>query len=363
MSDETQILGASREIWRDLFRKFDAVMRLSPWKWFGKADSFAIHPAGSAEPFFIHACEPVSAEGKGMSIIYGWAGDALFRRLRAGMPHAMTRSFEIPFVLCALRETASVTELEKNVAKEAGIDVEGRAEIPVFVSFRPGWMPWHLGRTETESTVKVLDQALGVFLRCENDKDIVYPRRPGIVWVRRQRTAGGKWEEGWANLRPFVEPFADRAMEVPEKSLETLAALPDDMPAIELATDVIPKIALLNPGTVKLRGEDGRVPLGYFFAISPYGVDTPPGEVKDNGVFYPAGDIGSLRKFFPNMLVKYFLSKGHRPREIVVSSPRMMDILRPLQLRVRFKTTFHEKLPNYDRIHALVSKVVADRVK
>ena len=357
------LLGTPLGLWRDAFRRFETILRLSPWGWFSGADAFAIHPDGYDEPFFVHPVDGEFGGGKGLALVYGWNGDALFRQLRRGIPHALTRSYEIPFVLCAVRPPAAITPLERNILETVGEPVEGREAVPVLVSFRPGWLPWHLSRVEVESTARVLEQALGVLLRTEHNRELAFPAKPaGQTWVRRRDAKVGRWEEGWTALRPFRDPGEGRDMELPEKLVAEAAALPDDVPSLEVACDIVPKIALLTPDAVKIRGEDGRIPLGYFFAISPYGSESA-GVPSESGVFYPAGDIGSLRKFFPNVLVKYFVAKRRRAREIVVSSPRMMDILRPLQLRIPFRLTFHERLPSFDRVHALVAKAVAEHVK
>jgi hypothetical protein len=65
----------------------------------------------------------------------------------------------------------------------------------------------------------------------------------------------------------------------------------------------------------------------------------------------------------PESLLRVFSSLGRRPREIGVSSHLMMAFLRPLQTRIHFKLTFHEKLPRFDaileRTRALVDETLA----
>lgn len=338
---------------RDLYRKFDALMHMSSMKWFGVDDCFAIHPKGRAEPVFVHPISQSAPGNGGFFLIDGWAAEALNRRIKHGMPHAKTRGHEVPYLLCAMAPANAISEEQRQLAIEAGYDVETRSVVPAFASFRPGWLPWRFTAAEVSLAVEILDQALGVLLRCESDKSIVYAKNPGVVWVRRRREDGG-WDEGWTDYKPFVEPFADRQMEVPENLIESVMKLPDDMPPVEFAFDCVPALSLRFGDSVKIRGEGGRMPMGYFFAFCPHGDSVKPVEIKDNGVFYPANDLGSLRKFFPNAIARFFLEKGRRSKEILVSSGRMMEILRPLQMRIPFKMTFHEKLPNYDALLAMV---------
>ncbi len=356
------LLGTEINLWRELFRKFDTVVRLSPWKWFGGNHCFAIHPHGEREPVFVHNCERVLKGLNGFILIRGWNAEALYRQIISGSMRSNTRSLEIPYVLCAMHDAKALTANELHIISSVGMGIEGKDKLPVFVSNRLGWMPWHLSKSDVALSIKVLDQALGVFLRGESAEDDFLAPHADRFWVRRQ-LPDGKWEEGFAQFRPFVEFGHGRSPELSDDLIKKVLALPADLPPIEIGFDIIPKIALLSPEAVPTRGEDGRIPLGYFFGICPYGTEKVSGASIENGVFYPLDDIGSLHKFFPNLLSKVFIKKGHRPKEIVVSSLRMMNILRPLQLLVPFKMTLHEKLPNYEQLFKMVSKVVSDRVK
>lgn len=365
---EKHFLGTPNALWGEMFSKFATIARMRPWKWFLERHSFAIHPEGYAEPFFVHPCRGRYACEKGLVIVYGWNADALYRRLISGgdKTHGETRSLEMPIVLCALRKWGDLSQLEQLTAKTfGGVGEDTSGDIPAFVSFRPGWMPWHLGSVEVESTAKVLNQTLGVLLRAEEDISLVEQLGPSRTWVRRWKVEDSKWEEGWVGTPAFSEFGEGRPLSVSAKALEKLNALPQTMPPISIDFDIVPKLALLNKEAVSLRGEDGRLPLGYLFAIQPFG-DAPADAAvppPDTGVFYPASDIGALFKFLPSVLVKFLTKAKARPHEIIVSSERMRSILRPLQLKLPFKIVFHEKIPEYAKILSLVRGAVGVEVK
>lgn len=363
---EKSYLGTPNELWAEMFSKFATIARMRPWPWFLERHSFAIHPEGYSEPFFVHPCRGRYACEKGLAIIYGWNADALFRRLIAGgdRNHGETRSLEMPVVLCALRKWEDLSQLEQLTATTFAGAKEGDKEVPAFVSFRPGWMPWHLGHVEVESTAKVLNQTLGVLLRAEEDISLIEQAAPGRTWVRRWDEKDSKWEEGWTGTPAFVEFGEGRPLSVSDKELAALNALPQTMPPISIDFDIVPKLALLNKEAVTLRGEDGRLPLGYLFAIQAFGpvagAKPPPPET---GVFYTASDIGSLFRFIPSVLAKFLLKAKARPAEIIVSSERAREILRPLQLKLPFKLIYHEKIPEYAKILAMVKGAVGVQVK
>ena len=360
---EMRFLGTENSLWQDVFSKFATIVRMNPWKWFGERDVFAIHPDGYSEPFFVRPCHGRYACERGLVIVYGWNANALFYRLAAGGDalHSETRSHEMPIVLCALRKWGDLSQMEQLAAKTfAGVGDNPAGEVPAFVSFRPGWLPWHLSRVEVESTGKVLNQVLGVLLRAEDDISLIEQTVPGRIWVRRHVAETDKWEEGWTAIQPFVEFGTGRKIGLSDGDVEKLLALPQTMPAISIDFDVVPKLSLLNAKTVQLTGEDGRLPLGYLFAIQPFGVaaDGAAAPPPETGVFYPASDIGSIPKFLLSILVKFLLKSKARPKEIVVSSERTRGILRPLQMRVPFKIVFHEKIPEYMKLLTLVRGAV-----
>ena len=367
---EPQFLGTESTTWAELFSKFSMIARMGVFDWFEESQSFAIHPDGYAEPFFVHPCAGRYSCDRGLLLVYGWNAEALCRRMAGGgeNAHIETRSFEMPIVLCALRKKGTLSRLEQlaadTFAKNGGQDsakASPEDDVPVFVSFRPGWMPWHLSKVEVVSSATVLNQALGIFLRAEEDISLIEQRNPAQTWVRRWDGEAKKWEEGWAVRPPFAEFGSNRPLELTDRTIERVLALPQTMPTISVDFDVVPKLALLNKEAVKLRGEDGRIPLGYLFAIqqfAPGGPDSKP-VTPDTGVFYPASDVGALYKFFPTILCKFFTKAKSRPREIVVSSERMRSMLRPLQLRIPFKITFHEKIPEYAKILATVRMAIA----
>ena len=75
-------------------------------------------------------------------------------------------------------------------------------------------------------------------------------------------------------------------------------------------------------------------------------------------MLYPCDDIAGMWDVIPRSLLGAFESLGRRPREISVSSHLMMAFLRPLQTRIHFKLTFHEKLPQFDSVLALTRAIV-----
>ena len=119
---DKHFLGTPNDLWTEVFSKFATISRMRPWKWFAERHSFAIHPDGYSEPFFVHPCRGRYACDKGLVIVYGWNADALYCRLIAGgdKNHGETRSLEMPIVLCSLRKWGDLSQLEQLAATTFG---------------------------------------------------------------------------------------------------------------------------------------------------------------------------------------------------------------------------------------------------
>ena len=357
MKDEGQdkkTHGVGTALWNSLFHKFASVVRLGPWSWLGPHDFFGVMPEGEKEPVFIHFQESDTAAEPGLSLVLGWQAEGLYRNVLAGIDHTAMRSYEIPLVRAYLRPLAELTPVEREIFKASGLpaDAEGRA--PVFVRYRPGWMPWILDADDAALCAAVLNQVLGVLLRAETDKSLIARTDPASVWVRAFDK--GEWAEGWERLRPYREHAPGPKAMPPDGLIAKVVALPESLPCVEVGLDIVPKVALVNAEIVK-RCAGGRMPLGYFFAVA----DASP-EAKspclESGVLYPCDDIAGMWDVIPGTLLNAFESLGRRPHEISVSSHLMMAFLRPLQTHIHFKLTFHEKLPRFDSVLALTRAIV-----
>lgn len=357
-----KIHGVEKAQWVALFRKFQSIVKMNPWKWLGKGDFFAIGVNSTVEPVFIHFHESDTAQDPGLTMVFGWNGEALFNCVVGGIDHSAMRSFEILLVRAFLRKKEDVTPVEREIFESTGLSPDADGRIPVFVCYRPSWLPWILGDRDAALCTDILNQVLGVLLRAETDTSIVRRGNPATVWIHSFDEKNRIWNDSWQNLRPLKE-YAPGPKSMPKDSLiEKVRALPAKFESIEADMDVVPKIALINQDVMK-RVNGGRVPIGYLLAVADASTAAKNVVCLGNCVFYPGNNIEAMWNTVPEALLKLFLAIGGRPREIAVSSHLMMNFLRPLQTKFRFKLTFHEKLLRYnavlERTRAIVEETIA----
>ncbi len=341
--------GVEQTRWQSLFRKVASIVRLNPWGWLGPHDFFGVRADRATEPVFFHFHESDSAESPGLTMVFGWQAEGLYRHVVAGIDHVAMRSYEIPLVRAYLRPLDELTPVERAIFDATGLEPDDKGRVPVFVSYRPGWMPWVLDAEDAAYVDVILNQALGVLLRAETDKSIVARADPTTVWVRAYDAQAKDWTEDWERLRPFRDHIPGPKSMPSETLIAEANALPETLAGIEADLDIVPKAALVNAEIVK-KCAGGRMPLGYLFAVADASPGAPELACLGSSVFYPCDDIAGLWNVIPESLLRVFTSLGRRPHEIAVSSGLMMAFLRPLQTRIHFKLTFHEKLPRFDAV-------------
>lgn len=352
-----------RDRLRSLFRKFEAIVRLSPWKWLQPHDYFGIMPAGCVEPVFFHFNH--AGEEDELVLAFGWDASAALRLAAAGaLDHAVMRLYEQPLVRCHVRDVAKMSSAEKAFLDQAAFPPDGNGRAPVFICHRPGWLPWMLQGPDVVLCETLLDQALGVLLRAESDPSLVKRTGPAEVWVRACDEEG-VWHEEWLRLEPYrpLSPGPDSM--APEDLIRRVDSLPIGPESVELDLDILPHFPFLKPEELA-KFKNGLVPLSYFLAMCDAGPDIRPDKsCIANCIIYSGGDIPRMWNAMAESVLEFFLEAGRRPREIAVSSRRMMDFLRPLQTKIRFKLTFHRSLPNYEAVLAhsssMIQRTLAER--
>lgn len=360
--NEVLVHGVSKALWKSLFHHFESIVKLNPWDWLGKHDFFGVQTDSKSGPVFIHFHESDSSDDPGLSMVFGWNAEALFRCVLSGIDHVPMRSYEIPLVRVYMRHVSELTAVEKDISDAAGAKTDAKGRVPVFVCYKPGWMPWILDNEDAEYCDAVLNQVFGILLRAETDKSIITRNDPLTVWVHTFDDKSKEWIDDWQRLHPLKEPVPGNKSMPSASLIGKINALPETLESVEADIDIIPKLALINSEIIK-KCEGRRIPLGYLLAAS----DASSGSVGfsciGNCVFYPCENISDMWNRIPVELFKFFLNAGKRPREIVVSSPLLMNFLRPLQTRIHFKLTYHEKLPKFAEVMERTRALVEDALK
>lgn len=328
------------ETWRILYGKFATLLHINPWPWLKQKDFFAIRVPESDATAFLHFRG--SGKDRELLIVLGESDEASYLAITSGIDHANLRSFETSTVRVLLRDVEAMTDFERAAMQTAGAvpDADGRA--PIFVRYRPGWIPWALNRKEAVATASVLNQALGIILRAETDKSIVIREDPRRLWRRAYDAKSSEWKESWVLLPQFTDIIPGP---LPRQTLiDKVNALPEVQQPFEIDIDVLPRAALVNKAVMSACN-GGALPVGYFLVIADSSRPEDPSSALHGSIMYPCGDTERFWRSVPKLILDAFVAIGRRPHGISVSSARVMTLLRPLQTKIHFRLTFHERLP------------------
>lgn len=346
------------ETWRTLYGKFSTILHINPWPWLEQKDFFAIRVPECDTTAFLHFRG--AGPNRELLIVLGERDEASYLAITSGIDHQNLRSFETSTIRILIRDAASVTEFERAALHIAGVSPDADGLVPVFVRYRPGWIPWALDKKEAVATTSVLNQALGVLLRAETDKAILVRNDPRTLWLRAHDPESGKWEESWVPV-PQFEDIAPGPLPK-QATIDKVNALPESLDSVEIDVEVLPRAALTNKAVISAC-KGGALPVGYFLVIADASNHAGPASGLHGSILYPCGDLERFWRSVPRFILDAFVALGRRPHEISVSSSRMMSLLRPLQTKIHFRLTFHERLPRCAALTGGVARSIDEAIE
>ena len=349
---------------QSLYRKAFAVLRLAPWRWLRPRDYFGIVPEEGAEPVFFHF-RPVGEEDFEIILAFGWEADAKLLRIFANaVDHPEMAVLELPLVGCRLSKLSEIQHYNRVLFGMTGLKPDEMGRAPVFTCYRPGWLPWVLQNQDVTRCERLFDQALGVLLRAESDTSMIRRERPDSIWLR-VLDANREWREGWFPLRAVQERPLKKFQLPSSELIDKVNALPVAIDSVEIDIGILDRLPFLNPKKL-LESSNGLVPVSYFLAMCDTAPEVQPGKsCISDCVMYAGGNVSQMWGEVPKSVLEFMIEAGRRPRQILVSSNRMMDVLRPLQTKIRFKLTYHQSLPNFEavleRANEVISRILRER--
>ena len=172
----------TQEEWAALFDAAIAFKELQCWEWMYDRDMFGVQSPETGE---IGYCCVMGQLGEvlGLNVYLGPKGFESYRQLQelahqgasgdALGPHALLNTQRC--VMASFEDRAELHEQDLRLIKSLGLKFRGKKEWPMFQSYRPGYLPWFLTRSE------------GRFLRHMN----------GLLQGHCEKTRLGASQEPW----------------------------------------------------------------------------------------------------------------------------------------------------------------------
>lgn len=322
--------------WRRLYELEAKIHALDPWKWLSPSDIFCLQ-FEDRPPLFI--CFHKNGDVKSIDIGVGWVNYVMLLHVHTHKIHYPGFYFETFMFQAGRVEPGRAFDIERESYEKYG-NGAGAKTIPFFRAHRVGFTPWPLNRHEAEEVCSILFYTLGMLLRIEDAPGPIGAHAMKQVLTARISKDGVMTPPEWQPL-PDIPNGIQADVNLPGDLLQTVRNLPEAPRPVEIEHIFLP---------VHLR--DNQTPsytalpqTGYVFLIAGGAADS----IGHTLVLHADGDLANVWAQIPLRVLQTFASQHARPREIMVTDTRLMNVLRPLTELLPIKLTRAESLPIIER--------------
>lgn len=223
------MINQSLQQHRELFETATLYYKLAPWKYMFDSNVFAVvHPVTGVKAY----CTVLGnlEEMLGMVMYLGPKGLKCLKEIVTSEEKVIDYEglgFNQDGLICFFEDSDNLMPEEMEVLESLGMKVKKGAIVPVFKSYKPGWMPYKLSAEEVEFMLIGLQQALVVCADAGQDPEIASQlglREDGTVLARAFGN-DGEWHYGRISVDSTVE-FSPVQIGLEEEEISALKALP-----------------------------------------------------------------------------------------------------------------------------------------
>lgn len=342
-ADQEMLLSSSDPEAKQLYDLAIQVKRLAPWQWFEETDVFGVANPETDELGFVSIMGSVG-EFEAVAVYLGAEGLYDFIDFQADESATPQRLIEMHHLQAEFSDRKYLEKEDRDLIKQLGLKFRGAGAWPMFRSYRPGYVPWFVTRTEALMLIHALSQVLDVATRLRDDPEPVQPVgrvEPGGHWVRAAHQEGAKliWQDQvWSIPRPKRESLR---VTVETDSLELLKHIPrSDM---DLEVDL-----LLTPERV---AKPGQRPLALYVLMI---AESKNGLILGAEPMTAEGSLSEMHAGIPNALLKALLQNQVLPERLLVRSKFLRSLLRNVTQSLNIELRHADELPSIDEAAAFM---------
>ena len=301
--------------WQALHAAADGFYQLRPWRWFNDNCTFGVE---NPETHEVGYCSILGALGDVLALCV-YLGDAGYD----GLQHMIQSTPTMPDIddltswqYCLMASFENREELNAEdlaVIKTLGFKFRGKQRWPLFRLFEPGFPPWAVDGAQARFLTAALEQA-AVITQAFEDRPEKLLEQPGkvLVRVRQDMTRNERWVDQW---RPA--PQAPEGPPVPVPDTAFLNKLANQLTQGE---GILESDFFYMPAAVhRVKGERPYVPRVnvWIESCSGFVLDV----VMEDTEFYQQ---------IQDALIRQVQQLRQRPRIILVTKPKLAEILQPV---------------------------------
>ncbi len=306
-----------RSDWQELYQAAMKFRQISPWRWMGNEDLFAVENPDTGELGYCSILGNAKQEF-GLGVFLGATG---FKRYLEVMSTELgAEDFEerimTPLLSLLFANREELQKEDIDVIHSLGFQFRGRNAWPLFRSQRPGYAPWFLEKEEAVFLTAAIEQALVVADKVRNDDLDLFDRiNEGLVFTRYCRE--GEWKEEW-RFPELTSRDLSNNMEVEDALKEAELLLLRNSSDRRSGTWEVDIFVLPTP----IRPRSSRP----YFPICFLVVEGKLGLIVDSQMAEPWITLSQKREVVIQMLKR----ARQLPRSIRVKSEEVKEILEPI---------------------------------
>jgi hypothetical protein len=354
-SDTEELLLPSHEEVKTLYTLAAQIKALAPWHWMEETDVFGVEDPDTGEVGFVSIMGKLG-EHQAIGVYVGLEGINGFIDLQCDPSATHHRLLEIPQVQLSFTEPGFLERRDRDLIKSSGLKFSGAK--PQFRSYRPGFLPWFITLKEARLLIHLLAQTLQVVKRFA-DQSVAFPAsdeldtEPFLVRVSRKAETSRKEDSERAAVSSPELVWDDQIQRIPRPTLQPIdfsvdRSLMRKLKKIPIATTQLEADLFTGPGKV---GKPHERPMALYILML---ADRLSGMILG---FEALGADPSLERMYasvPGKIVEHLSENNLLPKQIIVRSELLFDLLEPLATELGIQLRQAEELRAIDEAAASV---------
>ena len=324
------------------------IKALAPWQWMQETDVFGIEDPDTGEIGFVSVMGNVG-EYEAVGVYPGAEGLYGFIDFQSDPSVSADRLIEIPQVQLSFSAPKFLEKRDRELLKGVGLKFTGTR--PLFRSYRPGFLPWFITLKEARLLIHALSQTLRMTKRFAEQPAIFPADGDGetatfLVRVSRQEDTELVWEDQIKRIpRPKLPPI--------EISID--AGLLRDLKSIHLSAMQLEADLFIGPGRI---GKPQERPLALYMLML---ADRLSGIIFGFEALTAEDSLNTMYASVPEAVAKLLWQAKVLPKQIIVRSVLLLDLLEPLEKELKIQLRCANELPSIDEAAASMAQWLEKR--
>jgi hypothetical protein len=357
-TETEELLLPTHDEARKLCKLAAEIKLLSPWQWMEETDVFGVEDPDTKDIAFVSVMGTVG-EYEAVAAYRGAEGIYGFIDFQTDDLASHDRLLEIPQVQLSFSEPGFLEKRDRELLKGSGVKFTGTR--PLFRSYRPGFLPWFITLNEARMLIHALSQTLemskrfdvdpALFPTDEDDESTTFlvrvshqddsSRSKGIEAAASSSSAGLVWEDRVKRISRPASPRIETIID--SRLLDGLKDVP--LSALQIEADLF-----IGPGRV---GKSGERPLALYMLML---ADRQSGMILGFEALSAEHTLNTMYASVPETIVSLLSQNQVLPKQIVVRSELLLNLLEPLAEELKIQLRRAIRLPAIDEATASMTR-------